>query len=268
MSSHRIRSNSRNLFRFLQSLSLIFLVSACKVRQNDSAAKQIFADAKRETINPTDAPYILSMHEGCTGFILDHEKKIAMTAMHCDVKETTPICFGHQQLFNLETGERIPCPKYRGNIAEIIETSHLLDFDYVIFRYEFANDLTPPAQSVRLNGDDNLQTLLDNQTELNMIGYPADPYQKTLLTKSQCRVRTAKTDNDRFAMAYFNLRKPLSELKLKLKEKPELINHPRLQEYVNECFGNVPEEARQFRPSIKTDCSVYGGEFRRPHSNC
>lgn len=245
-------------------LGFIVFASACKFHSNESSVKQIFSDARRETISSTEVPYMLAVNSKCSGFIIDHEKRIAITATHCDVAKKSPICFGQEQLINFEEQKSVTCPKHGGYISEIIESSSHLDFDYVIFRYEFDNPVTSIGQSVRLNGERNLESLLNGKTELNMIGYPGDPDQQSRLTRSRCRVRTSTLHHDELGEFSFQVKKLYNDFQSKLSEKPDLLKDPDLNEAITICFQEALDKAHQYRPSFKTDCSVYGGNSGGP----
>ncbi|MBF0441755.1 MAG: hypothetical protein HQK54_07630 [Oligoflexales bacterium] len=247
---------------------ILFAVNlpGCNRQEQSSEIKQIFTDQKRDTIPHSQAPYILSVGRGCTGFIIDSVRNIAISAMHCDIrKELTSICFGLERLYT-DSWEPFACPD-PGYVTEVIESSPVSGLDYVIFRYDFIfKEKTRSARSLKLAGTNSLQKLMDDKTPLVMVGYPSDSYQKTQLTASRCRVRGVDVKPQGISGTQEEIKKyeeDAGKLISAWENDPKYHTRSDYQDMRNECF-TITSNLSSFRPSYKTDCSVYGGNSGGP----
>lgn len=154
-------------------LSFTLLTLACHRESHKSDTKQIFSDQQRSDIDPTKVPYIISVNNGCAGFIIDADKKIAISAEHCGVTMASKICFLQSRLRS-EEWQISPC-QYEAKVADIIESSAVAELDYVIFRYEFKTNIPHGLQSVNLAKENWLHKLHQEKRSLTMLGclFPA-----------------------------------------------------------------------------------------------
>ncbi len=193
----------------LLSCLLMSLATACKPRQSSSESKQIFtgdlpgssASQRRWNVDPKEFPHIISML-GCTGFILDRDGGIAMSAHHCTIAVGQHFCHGTPGPLYVQDKKQMilnkqQCPTEMV-ITAIIEESRYGDMDYVIFKYDILDTqgkITKAGrekfENVRVLG--SLKTLGDLYTSkrtINLTGYPGDEYAKGTLTDAWGLVRS------------------------------------------------------------------------------
>ena len=189
-------------------LASVSFATACKPRQAESETKQIFntdlpGSPNSQRVWDLDAfkyPYIIYTM-GCTGFILDKDANIAMSAHHCSIVVGQHICHGAPGQFSTNkmklVNNKVTCPTEMV-ITSIIEESRYGDMDYVIFKYDILDSEgkvttvgREKMENVRVLGSlKHLGDLYANKTTINLTGYPADEYAKGTLTHSWGVVRS------------------------------------------------------------------------------
>lgn len=241
-------------------MSLTLSILACHREGTPSESKQIFLDQQRYLVEPTQAPFIISVNAGCTGFILDTAKKIAVSAQHCGVTQASQICFLQSRLRGDDW--KISSCQYEGAVAEIIEASPVAELDYVIFRYEFTKTEPKGLRSVRLAKQDFLQTLHKDQRRLKMLGYPGDAYQRTRLTSSSCLVRDPSIST--LASQTPPEAQQASDAIIKAWEDDKRYSGRDDYRDMREACFFIASSHLKLRPTFKEDCSVYGGNSGGP----
>src|SRR5690606_20139983 len=84
------------IVKFLPLLLTLSVTLQC--RQTNSNLNQLFGEQQRRTITIAEAPYIFRIDSGCTAFIIDKTKGIAISADHCGPEVGQALCWGAPQL--------------------------------------------------------------------------------------------------------------------------------------------------------------------------
>jgi hypothetical protein len=247
------------LMRYLFVAGVFLTVCGCKTASpNPSGVTQIFIEQQRDDVTLASVPYIISVGYGCTGFIIDVAKDIAISAAHCGVEGGAPVCHGleNTEKWALE-GPEGNC-QFRGIVHRVIESSAVHDLDYAVFEIKWEarpNNLI----SVKLAKTNQLKNLLESKSELRLVGYPSDKYRKFQLTTSRCRVRDSEIrglplDEE---MQEFNNRLLTAWKEARYKSRDDYLDMR------NECWF-IAADTSSHRPSFTYDCSVYGGNSGGP----
>lgn len=260
-------------------LFLFFTAASCKPRQQDtSSAKQLFAERWREIgINTAEVPFIIALENGCSGFVLDWEDKIAMTAAHCEPEETQKVYFQASSTHDLE-GQVARGEAYHGIIQNILAKRVQGELDYVVFNFSSNHSFKDliGTEAVLLDDEQKFGELLANKTQIYMTGYPSDvapptvknqsvknQYADSRLSRSRCNVRSEIRLTPRAAANKEDWKKLIAAWEAP--DTPEYPNPYRAngKEYsdMRACY---PEVASGNNGRFYYDCSVYGGNSGGP----
>jgi hypothetical protein len=235
---------------------LIFAICACKKRDSDSETSQIFyrsEDSARGDVSqrrgarPEEFPYILTVGNKCTGFLISPDFEYAMSANHCGIKVNDSVCFAAQALKDSHCDQP-------GIVSEIVDSSKSYIYDYAILRIRWVDPLPSTAKFLRLEDHNNISQLKEDASRVELIGYPADKYAKGVLSISHCKLRAGineARDKRRDDAVAFLLQSWQTNRKYR--------QDPEYEAMRDECY-TFNTERRTFR----ADCSVYGGNSGGP----